>query len=159
MLPSTNESHKCFYSGLQLIRLHSSTVQGDAPKAVRYSREHLLPKTLMKKRKLEARHTVPASTLINSLVGTAPIKVKFALKEHFKTIDGLDTLTNIALRQAIEDIVREFLGQYRVHDLYPWNWYGGRQKAHTKTQRKEIYQAMLDLLTDEEKEFRLYKIM
>ncbi len=158
LVPDTE--YRCFYCGLELIRTHSPTVQNDAPRAIRYSREHLLPKTLMKKRKLRAhRHTVPASTLINGLVGTAPIKVKFALKEHFKTIDDLDTLSNIALRQTLEQIVKEFLDQYLVHDLYPWNWYGGRQKKHTTAQRKEIYQALLDLLTDEEKEFRLYKIM
>lgn len=160
MLPSTDTpTYRCFYSGLQLIRLNSPTVQDDAPKAIRYSREHLLPKTVMRKRKVQARHTVPASTLINSLVGSAPIKVKFALKEHFKTIYYLDSLSDIALRQTLEHIVKGFLGQYRVHGLYPWNWDGGKQNRISKEERREIYDALLDLLTEEEKEFRLYKIM
>lgn len=159
MLPSTDTpTYRCFYSGLQLIRLHSRTVQDDAPKAIRYSREHLLPKTLMRKRKVEADgHTVPASTLINSLVGIAPIRVKFALKDHLRNMD-FEALSDITLRQKIETAVKDFLNQYKVHELYPWEWAGGKQKSHTKAQRKEIYSALLTLLTDEEKEFRLYKI-
>ncbi len=151
--------YKCFYSGLELIRLHSPTVQGDAPKAIRYSCEHLLPKTLMRKRKVQAtRNTVPASTLINSLIGAAPIRVKFALKEHLKN-NEFESLSNVPLREKMETTVKDFLNQYKVHELFPWEWAGGKQKAHTKAQRKEIYRALLDLLTEEEKEFRLYKIM
>ena len=160
MLPSIDTPiYRCFYSGLKLIRLNSPTVQDDAPKAIRYSREHLLPRTVMRKRKVKARHIVPASTLINSLVGAAPITVKFALKEHFKTIDYLDSLGDIALRQTREHIVKRFLDRYRVHSLYPWNWDGGKLNRISKEERKEIYTALLDLLTEEEKEFRLYKIM
>lgn len=92
--------------------------------------------------------------MINNLIGNAPIKVKFALKAYFEDIHP-PTLVDSYLGPFLKAEVRKFLKQYKIHGTYPWTWDHGKL---TKKERREVYNSLFDLLTEEEKEFRLYRI-
>lgn len=152
----------CFFTGLPLEQSKGPQERGGEP--LMCSQEHLISKTLLRKRKVVMSNKghgrgginlVHASALVNSIVGHAPIKVKFALKKHFEGIEFL-SMDKEYLRKTLRSILKDFFNSYRVHGLYPWEWNVGKL---TKTERKEVYEALLTLLTDEEKEFRLHQIM
>lgn len=152
MLPSL--SYSCFYTGLPLLRLNESMTRNSQPLA--YSTEHLLSKTMIRKRKLLVdNNTVPASALVNSIVGNAPLKVKYALKAHFAGLRP-PSLQVEYLIPFLKVEAMGFLSRYKIHKRYPWEW---SNKGLTKKHRKEVYNALLALLSDEEKEYTLYKKM
>lgn len=97
---------------------------------------------------------VSSSSLVNALIGVAPLRVKFALKEHFRGMRFVFT-DEIRIKGEIKYVVQEFLNQYLVHGVYPWDW---NTRKLTKAERKEAYAALLALLTKEEIKFRLHHI-
>ena len=155
MLPST----QCFYTGLQLNPPKTPGVKLGEPYT--FSKEHLLSKKMLQRRKVRLNkpgrrniNIVPSSSLVNGLIGVAPIRVKFALKEHFRGIKFV-FMDEIRIKGEIKYTVQNFLNQYLIHGVYPWHWMHGKL---TKAERKDAYTALLDLLTDEEKKFRLHHI-
>ncbi len=140
----------CFYTGEKLDEQS-------------HSLEHLIPTSTAKKRfnfNLDF-NLVVCEKRINGAVGNAPIKVKFALKQHLASIEVFPNLPQHARFKIYLRLAVLFLGQYKVHNYYPWLWNGAvfpkdMPKSKQNQRRMRIRNAYMELVTDEEIQLGAY---
>jgi len=145
-----NLPRKCFYTGLPLTKNKKHK-----PDPLGFSLEHLISKVLDKERQLPLdKNIVPCCRLINSMIGDAPLKVKFALKEHFKTVIFMPNMPKSLLIKTINNLTCIFLKNYKYKNYYPWEW---NNLKNNNNKRIMVYKAYLDLLTVEELNSGYYK--
>lgn len=148
-----NPAFTCFYTGLTLYK-KVDPYSG-------YTVEHLLPKTLLKAvNQNAARHSglgiknrVPAISIINHLIGHAPLRVKFGLRDY---LHSLKIDPRISVDDQIERYVhatREYLDQFKVtigqHRVNHMPWYYASMVE--QTYRDRLFAVYNSLLTDEER--------
>lgn len=143
----------CFYTGLTL---HKKVDPFSG-----YTIEHLVPKFLIRtipqtvqhRTKIGKLHRVPAISIINHLIGHAPLIVKFGLRDHLQSLLIDDT---IPLDDRIEFYARETrlyldqfkvtIGEHRVNHM-PWYYASMAEQEY----RDKLFDAYYGLLTREEK--------
>lgn len=142
----------CFYTGL------TQSMKPDLYYG--HSIEHLLPKALMhqlpngrKKNKLNALHRVPAIAIINQIIGHAPLKVKFELKEHLHSFPMFPKMDIKKKIDAYVLITKAFMSKYKAKDSkgntiphLPWYWESIEDPEHKEVLRREYFK----MLTPEE---------
>ena len=143
----------CFFTGLPLIK--SDTVEHLLPRAILKNHSFRVRRTLVKK----ANIIVMANSRINNLVGNAPLKVKFAIRDMLRGV--LETNPELLLtdRKTRDNVLCRLCKQF-MQDLYgfeiittkrkvifPWDWRAGTIPTATRIVLIERY---LDLLTEEE---------
>src|SRR5688500_12407795 len=104
---------RCFYSNIELDTSDLFSVNG-------FTIEHLLPVALFRNRKNEIPgNLVPAGRLLNCIIGNAPLKVKYAIREHLAKLHFFK-LTAIEITHIHAKATLAFLDQYKINGLYPW---------------------------------------
>jgi len=152
-----SNSLTCFYSGIKL-----RTDQGDSH-GLKASIEHLVPVSTIKQGVHGIKkNKVPCATCINSMIGNAPLVVKYALKDFFKTFTFHPALNDKDIVAIMKHTVSIFLEDYKIHGMVVWSWheYLGKKKLskNIRLERKrELYADYLLLLTEEEMSIEAYK--
>jgi len=147
---------RCFYTG---INLH---FDGSRTTATRGTVEHLIPVSVKRRRAHDLRiNLVPAASLVNGMIGNAPLVVKYELKEYFKNIHFHPSLPDKALATSIKNTMRAFLSKYKHHGYYVWAWKGyqarlGESQISVMMKTYELYERYLLLLTQEELDGGMY---
>lgn len=149
------EDMTCFYSGIKL-RTGAEDKLG-----LKASVEHLIP-TSTKKYLHMSGNKVPSATVINQMIGNAPLKVKYALKDFFKVFTFHPAMSDKAIIDMMKHVLSIFLTEYQLHGMYVWSWHeytGKKNVSDTKKleRRRELYAAYLLLLTEEEMAIGAYK--
>lgn len=143
----------CFYTGLTL---HKKVDPFSG-----YTVEHLLPKTLLKVvNQNAARHSglsihnrVPAISIINHLIGHAPLRVKFGLRDYLHRVEidahkSIDDKIEIYVRATREylDQFKVTIGRHRVNHM-PWYYASMTEQEY----RDRLFRVYDSLLTNEER--------
>lgn len=147
----TPKTFICFFTGLELPR------KVDAFSG--YTVEHLIPKFLLRvipqsstRLKFDKAQRVPAVSIINHMIGHAPIKVKFALRKYLHDVVVDNTLTDDEKLEEYVHHTRVFLVQFKtvVDDTLishmPWYYASLAEYDHSQV----LYQKYVSLLTPEE---------
>jgi len=142
----------CFYTGVKLI--------DDT-----YSVEHLVSQDALRKIhkfvKRDQWNLVASHRDINSVLGNAPLTVKFAVKEFLSTVTIFPGLDDEKKIQAYAFAATQYMEIYRVNGVMPWRWQSkvfkkNVSKADQKIKRAELRTAYMALLTKEEIELGAY---
>lgn len=149
----------CFYTGMTLPR----TVNPFSG----YTVEHLVPKSLLKnvpqtiqhKMKFTRAHRVPSISIINHMIGHAPLVVKFGLRDYLTSLSVSRVLTDDERIEFYVHHTRLFLDQFKiVVDEYevkhmPWYWNSVQELSHSQ----ELFRHYWRLLTREERALFILK--
>lgn len=141
---------RCFYTGLPLI----TCVNNHHPLTA--SLEHLVPVcSIFLDQHNMPINIVPAATLFNSLVGNAPLSVKFGLKAFLETFTVHPALDEMSVVAIYKKAVQKYLNQFKRHGQFFWSWsnYQGKKNESETThlfKKLELYKRYLALLTEEE---------
>lgn len=137
----------CFYTGLPFI----------AKSKLRKTKEHLIPLVLLNNAnfKMHYNNIVSAGSLINNLVGHAPLKLKFELKEFFASFEIADFMTLNNKTLTIKNLYGVWQEQYltRCHGrkrsakVPIWDWSTINSPILKETAREKY----LKVLTKEER--------
>ena len=147
----------CFYSGIKL------RTEADDKLGLKASVEHLVPMCTKNQAYLGMQNNkVPCATVINQMIGSAPLSVKFALKDFFKGFTFHPAMSDKAIVDMMKYTMSIFLNDYQIHGMYVWTWkeYTGKKNvsdAKRLERRRELYDAYILLLTEEEKAIGAYK--
>ena len=143
----------CFYTGLTLVK-RADTFSG-------YTIEHLLPKFLLKnlsqqsqrKYKFDRIHRVPSISIINHLIGHAPLIVKYGLRDYLRNMTVDKTLPiDDQIEQYVHgtrrylDRFRVIIGEHRVNHM-PWYYASMAEQDF----RDHLFGIYWGLLTHEER--------
>ena len=143
----------CFFTGMTLAK------RVDAWSG--FTVEHLVPKSLLKpvpqniqrKMKFDRLHRVPAISIINHLIGHAPLIVKFGLRDHLHKQTPSSLLTEDERIEFYVHHTRVYLDQFKVtvgrHRINHMPWY--HASMETKEHRDKLFEVYYSLLTQEEK--------
>lgn len=151
-----NDGAICFYTGKALKKFKSQEARNKH--AWHLTKEHLLSKALYKNQKgrLRVLSLVPCAFFVNSLIGNAPLKVKFALKEHLASIVVFPL--DYGLTDIYTQIIETFLAQYSKYGTKCWMWkgYNGSKNenlsiAALNRRRQRLKDMYTSLLTSEER--------
>jgi hypothetical protein len=130
----------CFYTGI-------NCVVGDANSVLSASREHLVPQKRRCKAKIK-NNIVVAASQINSVIGNAPLKVKYMIKkeirEFIKTLP--EDMTDVKKIRKCCNEINEIFDELRVFGYLPWEVYNGSDA----TEKRVLHRVYNDLLTPEE---------
>lgn len=143
----------CFYTGM--------TIHKKVDPFSGYTIEHLVPKTLLRvvnqnfarHSGLGIRNRVPSISIINHLIGHAPLVVKFGLREYLRNLevapgqsqdDLIDTYAR-ATRQYLDQF-KVTIGEHRVNHM-PWYYASMAEQEY----RDKLFGVYYALLTPEEK--------
>lgn len=143
----------CFFTGMTL------------PKRVDpwsgYTIEHLVPKSLLKpipqnlqrKMKFDRYHRVPAISIINHMIGHAPLVVKFGLRDYLKSQKPARLLTEDERIEFYVHHTRLYLEQFKVsvgeHKVNHMPWYYSSMEE--QEYRDKLFEVYYNLLTGEER--------
>ena len=148
----------CFYTGLKM-------TNGSQHNPRKRTIEHIIPKSAIPdsvKRNqsmycmIRKCNEVRCCSLINKLVDTAPLKVKFALKQHIQKIIDNSSILFISDKEdkliyIYAEMTKTFLDKYKVKGVYFWKW-----KEAKSNQKEHVRRHYLTLLTKEEIKAGLY---
>lgn len=134
----------CFYTGM---RMKFRVEHGNPMMA---TTEHLVSSSYHKKmeRGIE-KNLVLACAFINTLVGNAPLRVKYQIRETIRNLNVLPILTEEQLIAMYSKIAQDILKSYRIEgiNVLPWNWNACRDRKYREKLKARFY----EILTDEEK--------
>lgn len=147
-----DKTFTCFFTGLVL------------PKSVDsfsgYTVEHLIPKSLLRglpqtreRFRFDKIQRVPSVSIINHLIGHAPLSVKFGLRDFLHEHEPRKILTQDEQIMRYVDLTRLYLSQYRVTingDVVthmPWYWASMAEPHY----RKKLFDRYWGLLTETER--------
>ena len=140
----------CFYSG---VKLHTDVPAKDQ---LRLTVEHLIPTCNSAQGNHHIRHNmVPAAGFINTMIGNAPLAIKFGLKKHLSGLAFHPSLNDAELVKTIKACAKIYLDQFYLHKHHFWSWRAfqgkGNECAKVKTRKqRELYEAYYKLLLPEE---------
>lgn len=143
----------CFFTGM--------TIYKKVDPFGGYTIEHLIPKLLLKTvdqnlariTGLGKMNRVPAISIINHLVGHAPLAVKFGLRDYLRSVEvnrhmSVDDQIEVyarATRQYLDQF-KVTIGEHRVNHM-PWYYACMAEQEY----RDKLFTAYYDLLTPEER--------
>ena len=136
---------KCFYTGLTCV---ISTIEKDRDNPLRASREHLVAKSICNLH--IDNNTVVAAAGINSIVGRAPLAVKFHIKKslvNYIKNEIANYTESDEIYRSCKSRTLNILKRFKVNGSYPWEW-----DQFTGAKRAELFYEYSLLLTHEEKQ-------
>lgn len=145
------EFFECFYTGMILPKIV------DAYSG--YTVEHLIPKTALRgaqqtklRREFDKIQQVGSVSIINHLIGHAPLRVKYELREFLLGRKLSHILTQEERLEEYVRLTRRFLEGWKIHlpdrriNHLPWYY----RSMSVPADRALLHRRYLDLLTDEE---------
>lgn len=150
----------CFYTGIQCARPGQK-------EGLQATVEHILPQSSVKFFNLvhpelseEERlaiwqlsyfNKVTAASFMNVIVGNAPLKIKYGLKDYLATLTPPNA-SNQIIKMFYKHRTIEYLHQYKIpsaHNTpYPWFW---KSIQNNDILRMKLFEKYVNLLTNEEK--------
>ncbi len=119
---------ECWFTGL-LLDLRQRQVAGCSWNRAlllrTFTREHLVPQSSQVLDDLDpllqSRNVVPASLLVNSMIGNAPLGVKVLLRDMLMAMHLDSGRMTMQRADAVAGQIRGFLAEWKLHGRYIWD--------------------------------------
>lgn len=139
------DSTYCFYTGVKMAK------KGFAKRSI----EHLLNRSYARQHSTysDLMYKVPkvvCCTFVNELVGNAPLIVKYAIRDAFKSVTLFNVSDQSNFNRTVHSIVKRVFSNFniKIDNVKPWDY---RQKTLSAEKRENLKIHLKRLLSEEEK--------
>ena len=133
-----HREHTCFYTGL------TCTEKGVYTRSV----EHLIPHPWMSRvpygeegTTLHGKNQVVSLSFMNHMVDTAPLQVKFLLRDHLLKIETLG-MSPVDMKNLLVGETQKFFSSYEIDGYLPWYYRYGKNVERSE-KLWDVYAKML----------------